>query len=152
MPYFTYEDPKLKKLLDKPRLSRKKLEEVVRRAQAGLEQAPFDLDLLLYTFNTLKQLGRQRESDIWYDRYVKVLGVIYHSGDGVTTQAAYRVISVRHEYIMLQILGLQFAGAQSLTEDLCDYLTVETPNDIEVEGLYFDVSLLFRKMRKVFGE
>jgi len=74
-------------------------------------------------------------------KYFNLLKAILKTGDGTSEKMAYSVISVSHEYEILIMLGLKFAGSQELIGS-CDYLLVKE-NDKNIEGVYFDVSRLF---------
>ena len=63
---------------------------------------------------------------------------------------AFYVIYTSHEYDLLNILGFQFGGSQSLIEHY-DYLTL-AENEAKIEGLYFDVSPCLNSMSKMFKE
>jgi len=75
--------------------------------------------------------------------------VILSSGDGRTEESAFHVISVSHEYDILQVLGFEFGGQQSLTTKDCDYLAVKE-NEYDIKGFYFNVQMLLEKEKDLF--
>jgi hypothetical protein len=61
------------------------------------------------------------------------------------------VINVGNEYTMLNWMDLESAGMQSLTAMQCDRLKVKK-NDEGIEAVYFNVSILFDSMSKMFNK
>lgn len=62
---------------------------------------------------------------------------------------AWHVISVGHEYDILQYFGFQFAGSQSLADKGCDYLKV-MPNQHKIKGFYFNANMILKKQSDRF--
>ncbi|MGE0569019.1 MAG: DUF4919 domain-containing protein [Bacteroidia bacterium] len=113
-----------------------------------LSSNPFDLRALNYQLYSLEKLG----DEIFFARRVEQLRVIIHaimsSGNGKSKNEAFYVISVSHEYDILNLLGYQFGGSQSLS-GYFDYLTLEENND-DLKGLYFEISPSLNWMSKMF--
>lgn len=63
---------------------------------------------------------------------------ILSSGDGLTEESAFYVINIPQEYDILNMIGFEFGGSQSLIKTN-DYLTVKE-NPANIKGLYFDIS------------
>jgi len=75
-------------------------------------------------------------------RFNGILGAIFSTGDGNTCETGFHVISVSHEYVILNIFQFQIKQ-QALTGD-CDYLEL-LKNDRNIDGIYFNIKKLFEK-------
>ncbi|HEX8041026.1 MAG TPA: DUF4919 domain-containing protein [Chryseosolibacter sp.] len=109
---------------------------------------PFDLRAINYRLFAHDKLGSRDEFAGYLTRMKIIVDAIMSSGDGKTKETAFYVISTSHEYDLINILGLQFGGKQSLIEHY-DYLTLAR-NEPGIEGLYFDVSPCLDHLNKMF--
>ncbi|NMM47604.1 DUF4919 domain-containing protein [Marinigracilibium pacificum] len=73
-----------------------------------------------------------------------ILDAIFSTGNGLKEESAFHVLYTAHEYFILNIVGFEFGGEQSLI-GTCDYLSLKE-NDLDLDGLYFNVSRLFIKI------
>ncbi len=109
-----------------------------RQAQTVLDDNPFDL-LAISTYGIASlQLG---DSTTWRQMKLRqdgILDVIISSGDGETPESAFHVISIEHEYEVLNRLGLE-VEKDSLVSPTVEYLKVK-PNADDEQGFYFDFS------------
>lgn len=103
-----------------------------------LEENPFDLDALNYRLYGYAKLGNKMEFDNTLVKMRIIVDAIMSSGDGLSKESAFYVIYVSHEYSLINILGYEFGGSQSLIGH-CDYLEL-SPGKSGVKGLYFDIS------------
>ena len=78
-----------------------------------------------------------------------LIAAIMETGDGLTVETAIHVNKVPDEYFILNIIGFEYGGEQTLVYP-CDYLSVEK-NEYEVEGLYFNVQQHFKSLEEMFG-
>ena len=146
---FSTHSDSLNTLLRQEELSEEDFAEVVRLEKLILEKAPFnprDLNILAYanlqTGDTLAAMKAEYQLEM-------VMEAILSTGDGLKEKSAWHVISVSHEYDLINFLGFQFEGSQSLTKKGCDYLKV-AENEANIEGFYFDVNMLLEKQRQLF--
>ncbi|UAB80604.1 DUF4919 domain-containing protein [Marixanthomonas sp. SCSIO 43207] len=140
----------LRVVLQKEKLDSLDLIRVVDFTDKMLLDNPFDLNAINYQLYSLEQIGDK----ITFNKKVTQLRIIVDalmsSGNGKSKKEAFYVIYTSHEYNLLNILGFQFGGSQSLIEHY-DYLTL-AENEAELEGLYFDVSPCLNSMSKMFKE
>jgi hypothetical protein len=114
------------------------LDALIRFSDSLLAANPFDLRALnnkLYVFDNLKI-----DSELYFNinKMNIIIDAILSSGDGTTKETAFYVINTSHEYDILNVIGFEFSGQQSLIEHY-DYLAVKR-NSYELKGFYFDVS------------
>jgi hypothetical protein len=105
----------------------------------SLKENPFslrDLNILAYSYS---KSGEDSLSNLINFKKDKLIKTILSTGDGKTELTAFYVAAVSHEYDMLQIMGFDFDGSQSITKSGCDYLTLKE-NKYGVKGIYFDVN------------
>jgi len=124
------------------------LKNIATYADSLLVQNPFNLKAIhykIYVFNQLEDAVNLKKE---YAKMRMLTDALLSSGDGLTKKTAFYVISPTHEYSLLNILGYDFGGKQSLIEHF-DYLTLKE-NDENIEGLYFDVSASLEHMNNLF--
>jgi len=117
---------------------------LIRYETAILEDCPFnlrDLNILGYAY---ARTGDTALAVLLPYRMDMIIRAILSTGDGKTEKTAFHVISISHEYDLLEVLGLKFGGRQMLTRGGCDYLEVQK-NDSHIDGLYFDVNKILEK-------
>lgn len=136
----------LKKLLEKENLSNKEMQKVVLLAGRELDLYPFNIRMREYRQYFLKKLGKNADAALENSRIEIILDAILSTGDGTSKDNAFYVIEVGNEYQLLDILGFEYGGEQSLVEGRYDYLTLQK-NAYNVEGFYFDVSRSLQSMR-----
>jgi hypothetical protein len=124
-------------------LSDKQYEKAVSYAKAVLEKNCVDIDAHRVCKVAYKELKYQAQSDFHAFVEKGIIDAILSSGDGATPQTAYVVISVREEYIILNLLGLQLKR-QSLTKvgnHEYDKMEVRGHSFGETSVIYFDVDI-----------
>jgi len=109
---------------------------------------PFDLNAINYQLYSLEQMGNKTTFNKKATQLKTIVDALMSSGNGTSKKEAFYVIYTSHEYDLLNILGFQFGGSQSLIEHY-DYLTL-VENEAKIEGLYFDVSPCLDSMAKMF--
>lgn len=120
-------------------LSTKDLKKVIVLLEKNLASAPFDLgtmDVLAYCYDID---GRNEDLVKMMNNMTGLVDAILNSGDGLSTKTAWHVISLSHEYDLIDILQFNFGGEQSLVDGPCDYLTIES-NSYGFDGFFFNVS------------
>jgi hypothetical protein len=133
-------------ILDKEKLTLTDYKKIIQYEKSILVKFPFnlhDLNLLAYAYLKKGDYAAYKQT---INKYNLLFKTIMSTGDGTSTEKAYHVISISHEYDILQGLGFHFGGSQSL-ENGCDYLTVEKNKD-DVRGIYFDVSMILNNRLK----
>ena len=143
-----YQDS-LRTLFNSGELSEDDIRKTVAFSDSVLAQNPFDLRAINFKLNAFNRLKLQKEFDQSVIRMTMILDAIMYSGDGMTKETAFYVITVSHEYDVLSILELNSVG-QSLIEHY-DYLEL-AENNAGIEGLYFDITPCLSSMSKMFSK
>jgi len=139
----------LKKVYRKESLSSDDLDTIIKYEKLVLKDCPFDLrDLNMLAYGYSQKGNKDSVKLIDYELNNLIMTIL-STGDGIKEKSAWHVISVGHEYDILNILGYKFGGMQSLTNKGCDYLVVgENRNGIK--GFYFDVNMILEAESKLF--
>ncbi|PIE49142.1 MAG: hypothetical protein CSA39_04145 [Flavobacteriales bacterium] len=140
----------LRVVLEKEKLDSLDLIKVVDFTDKMLLDNPFDLNAINYQLYSLEQMGNKTTLNKKVTQFRTIIDALMSSGNGKSKKEAFYVIYTSHEYVLLNILGFQFGGTQSLI-DHYDYLTL-AENEAKMEGLYFDVSPCLNSMSKMFKE
>lgn len=109
---------------------------------------PFDLKMMNYQLYAFKNVNDTIAFDQLLIKRNMVVDAILSSGNGLTKEDAFYVIYISNEYSILNLLGFEFGGMQSLIEHY-DYLTI-SDNEYGIEGFYFDISPSLNSMSKMF--
>lgn len=131
----------IRKILERNNLSNNDYKKLINLSEKVLDEFPFDLDAVLYMTMSNDKLGADDISKVWQYKYGKIIETILSSGDGISQKTAMHVITTKDEYIIIQILGLEFAGEQSLIKHF-DRMKIEE-NEFGVDYLYFDIERMF---------
>lgn len=114
-----------------------------------LQKNPFDMDALVnlyYVYGALQDGANFRK--ISYQLGL-IIDAILSTGNGADKETAMFVIRVSDEYSMLDVLGFESVGNQSMLENKFDYIQVGE-NEYGLEGLYFDISPSLNHLEKLF--
>lgn len=124
------------------------LMKIVSFSDSILAENPFDLNSINFQLYALNELQQERIFNERLNQTRIIIDAILSSGDGSSEENAFYVIEVAHEYFILDVIGFEFGGSQSL-KGQCDYLTLQE-NELSLEGLYFNVSACMRSLNKMF--
>ena len=114
-----------------------------------LEQSPASLDLLGKTAMCAHYAGE--ENNIYYQRIIQILDVIFATGDGKSQQSAFKVVAVSDEYFIIYNVFEANLKQQALVGH-CDQMTVYTEEEPdETTDIYFDVTLHLSRLHSLFG-
>jgi hypothetical protein len=133
-----YQDS-LSVFFNKTELSNNDIDIVIDLLEKNLMFSPFDIgtmDVLAYCYD-IKGDDKAVERIVF--RMMGIVDAILSTGDGLSPETAWHVISVSNEYDLIDILQFEFGGEQSLVAGPCDYLTI-VKNAYGIEGFYFNVS------------
>lgn len=114
-----------------------------------LEEQPFDMRSMNYLSYSYYNLGNIELENFYSNKISIIVDAIMSTGNGISEELAFSVINVSHEYDLLNILGFEFGGMQSLTSSGYDYLKLEE-NEYEIEGLFFEISRSLGYLNKLF--
>lgn len=135
-------------LFEKEELNESDLKMLIRYTNEMLKENPFALDAMNYQMYALEELGDYVSYNNRLIQMHAVVDALISSGNGKDKEEAFYVIYISHEYDLLDILGYDYSGSQSLVQTY-DYLTVEE-NDEEIEGFYFEISPCLNSLSKMF--
>ena len=99
--------------------------------------------------NLYRDLNIIDTSNLYRFKLIMVAKTLISTGDGKTDTTGIHVNTIGDEYTLINLLGYDFDGKQSLTSNQCDYLTIKQ-NDDGIEGMYFDVKQIFKGYYKMF--
>lgn len=128
--------------------TKEELHRLVVLSDSVLASYPFDLRTISIKIYGHDKLNMPEETAKLRIRGRVLLDAIFSSGDGKSDKTPFFVLHTTNEYSIINILGFEFGGQQSLTKGMCDVLTLK-PNPSGIESLYFDVTALFDSMSKM---
>ena len=126
------------------------LDKIIEFGNLALKDYPFDLGTMSYMLYAFSEKQEITSLKLMINQANIIFDTILSSGDGATEKTAFYVIDTSHEYELLKVIGLRYAGSQSLIKHY-DYLTV-AENEASIEGLYFDVSPCLNSLTKSLKE
>ena len=138
----------LREVLQKEQHTDEELNRIIELSDSILVDNPFDLRVINYQLYALDKLEKKIEFDKKINQMRIVVDALLSSGDGLKKKTAFYVIYTSHEYDLLNILGYEFGGEQSLIDHF-DYLKV-AKNSQDIKGFYFDVSPCLNSMNEMF--
>lgn len=138
----------LREVLQKEQYTDEELNRIIELSDSILVDNPFDLRVINYQLYALDKLEKKIEFDKKINQMRIVVDALLSSGDGLKKKTAFYVIYTSHEYDLLNILGYEFGGEQSLIDHF-DYLKV-AKNSQNIKGFYFDVSPCLNSMNEMF--
>lgn len=124
-------------------VSEKDLPKGIKLFRKALEKNPLDLraiNYLAYMYHMNKDEATAKKLSI---NFHGLLEAFLSSGDGLKCETAFHVISVSHEYVLMNMFQME-SKSQSY-DGKCDYQEFEK-DKYKIAGLYFDVSKLYGKM------
>lgn len=130
----------LQLILAKDSLSFEDYKRIIQFENTILSDYPFNLrDLNVLSF-ALYQSGDSLSLAFSQFKLDKIIRTIISTGDGEMVETGWHVISEEHEYDIINLLGFQYGGQQSLVKT-CDFLTL-AENKEGIKGLYFDIKMM----------
>lgn len=116
------------------------VDKVLELADAWLKKCPVDADTHLRVAMCFKEKGDFPSYNYHLGVFYGLLQSITSEGDGKSPETAFKVISIREEYSLLQEVGATVTK-QSLVDGNCDKMDI-TRREGEVKmSVYFDVSI-----------
>ena len=140
----------LRVILKKKNYNDNDLKQIMKHSDSLLVHNPFNLNAINYKLYAEKQMKDSISILKDYTKMRIITDAILSSGDGLTKETAFFVISPTHENSILRLLGYKFSGNQRLI-DHYDYLTI-SKNENEIDGIYFDISVSLNHMNTLFGK
>uniref|UniRef100_UPI00404A128C DUF4919 domain-containing protein n=1 Tax=Flavobacterium sp. TaxID=239 RepID=UPI00404A128C len=137
----------LRVVLRKENHQKADLQKIIQISNSILAENPFDIRTMNYQLYAYDQLADKTAFDKRIFQMRTIFDVLMSSGDGLKPKTAFYVINTTHEYDLLDILGFEFGGEQSL-QDHYDFLKV-AKNEHNIEGFYFDVSPCLNSLNRM---
>ncbi|MCO6146610.1 DUF4919 domain-containing protein [Flavobacterium sp. NRK1] len=136
----------LYEILRSEKTDTKTMEKLIKVSEKVLKDFPFNIRIKEYRMYAFKQLEKFKEAKVEETQAGIIIDAILSTGDGITKENSFYVISTGNEYEILDILGFRFGGEQQLIEQKYDYLTL-AENSYNINGFYFDVTRLFESFK-----
>ena len=112
------------------------LTEVNEIIDSAFIEHPFDLKVLLYLIKFNKIDSEKRRTAV--NQLTIILDAILSSGDGKTKNTAFDVVLLSHESLVINKLGLERSGKQSLGSNSIESLSL-SKNKQKIKKLYFEL-------------
>jgi hypothetical protein len=142
-PYKTSENEKLlSKYFQAADLKKSDYAEIIKISKAALEEFPMNLRVMNFLGYVYHLDGNEDMAKKTSINFHGLFEAFLKSGDGLDCKTAFHVISVSHEYVLLNMFQLENVS-QSL-QGKCDYMDFEK-GKYKINGLYFDISKLQEK-------
>lgn len=125
-------------ILRQEKLEKEDYNHIIGYASDLILKSPFEISFLDPLILSHRMLGNEDMAARLELRFGRIIETIFNSGDGLTRETAFHVISVNHETDMLRALGFGYGGQRIKSADGTDYLKV-LKNDFGIEGMFFRV-------------
>jgi hypothetical protein len=134
---------KYRKQLDaiyqKDQLTQEDFKKIIDLEKKILQEKPFsmrDLNTLAYSY---EQTGQQEKTKKIDYKLNLIIETILSSGDGLEEETAWHVTAITHEYDILNVLGFEIKGDESMRSEGVDYIKVKR-NQYGISGFHFNIS------------
>jgi len=131
-------------------MDEEKFKEVIEKAKQGLEKDKYNIQLLICLAISYRKIGDIENADKYRKMWTGLVDSILTSGDGKSSETAFRVISVGEEYAVLNVLKLEVISQKLVTIQGSDFDIFETVKSGRNEKitLYFNVDIPFKWLVK----
>lgn len=147
--YFTSPDEeKLRKYYQSDKIDEKDYDKIIKLAEHSISLFPFDLRQMNFLAYIYHLKGDEASAKNVSNRFHKIIEAIVSSGNGEKCESGFHVISVSHEYVLMNLFGLQ-NKSQSLVGN-CDYMAFEK-GKYKIDGMYFSIEKILENQMKLFG-
>ncbi|MFC0875623.1 DUF4919 domain-containing protein [Saccharicrinis sp. FJH2] len=138
---------KLLKYYRSTKIKRKEYDKIIDLSNKSINEFPFDLRSMNFLAYTYHLKGDEEMAIKVSKRFHGIIEAILSTGSGETCKDGYHVISVSHEYVILNMFLFQMKS-QALIGN-CDYLEFEK-DERNIDGLYFNIEKILETQRKMF--
>ncbi len=146
--YFTSPDEKkLREYYQSEKINEKDYDKIIKLAEHSLSLFPFDLRQMNFLAYIYHLKGDEVSAKNISNRFHNIIGAIMSSGNGEKCETGFHVISVSHEYVLLNLFELQ-NKSQSLVGN-CDYMAFEK-GKYKIDGMYFSIEKILASEMKLF--
>jgi hypothetical protein len=136
-------DEEMRKFYTGDGISEKDMPRGIKLFREALEEDPLDLramNYLAYMYHMSKNEAMAKKVST---NFHGLLEAILTSGDGLKCETGFHVISVSHEYVLMNMFQLE--NKSQSYDGKCDYQAFEK-DKYKIPGMYFDVSKLYGRM------
>ena len=127
----------------KEHLNRLDCDSIIKYAELSLEEDPFDLhqmNYLIYAYQTKKKHNLAKH---WQTRLNNIVNAILSTGAGDKPESAWHVISIPHEYALINFINLNYiVDHQEFVEPYYDYIILKKLSDNSPTGFYFNIQYM----------
>ncbi|CAM3796381.1 DUF4919 domain-containing protein [Flavobacterium branchiophilum] len=141
------DEEKLKKYYQSDKINEKDYNEIIKLAEHSISLFPFDLRQMNFLAYIYHLKGDEISAKNISNRFHKIIEAIISSGNGEKCETGFHVISVSHEYVLLNLFELQ-NNSQSLVGN-CDYMAFEK-GKYKIDGMYFSIEKILENEMKPF--
>jgi len=137
----------LRTIYQKDSLKKADFDKIIEYEQRLLEKDPFslrDLNTLAYAYAQKNEKQKTTRLDYKINLLIET---ILSTGDGLKEESAWHVTEPSHEQDILNVLGFQPAGEESMRGGGFDYIRVKE-NRYDIDGFYFNVSQVIKKQQQ----
>ncbi|MGE6397880.1 DUF4919 domain-containing protein [Chryseobacterium sp. M5] len=135
-------EKKLNPYFQKKDLKKTDYAEIIKISNAALKEFPINLRVMNFLAYIYHLDGNEAMANKVSRNFYGLFGAIFSSGDGRECTTGFHVITVNHEYVVMNILQLEIAS-QGLSGD-CDYISLEK-DKYKLPGVYFNITKLKEK-------
>lgn len=136
-----YNREKATDLYTKENHTPEELDKIISNAIRVLSDYPFELRQMKLLSYAYSKKGDEEKSYLWEYKLRQILSVIISSGDGVSPESAWYVISSIHPYDVIYCFGFTPMD-YVFVEPMYDFIEIE---NAPVEGYYFNVSRIIKE-------
>lgn len=137
--------------IERARLTKAECAEVIKGANAALENNPFDLQHMAILIAALRQDRQENLAKIWQYKLNYILMAIVSTGTGVDEDNAWYVIEPQHEYMLLNVMGFTVTN-HLFYEPNYEYLTVLDSEGNKAGGYYFNIRPILEEYYRKFPD
>jgi Domain of unknown function (DUF4919) len=145
--YISPDEEKLKKYYKSEKLDEKDYDEIIKLAEHSISLFPFDLRQMNFLGYIYHLKGDKVLAKNISNRLHKITDAILSTGNGEKCETGFHVISVSHEYVLLNMFELQ-NNSQSLVGN-CDYMSFEK-GKYKIDGMYFSIGKILENEMELF--
>lgn len=144
----------LKETLKGDTLTEKNWQQAAEIVEKYLDEDPTNLGFHIYKQNVYSELYGEESEEAYhaYIQAVMLFSAIASTGDGKSQETAFHVICVSDEYALMRMFGFSPKSQALLEKKGRSYDRMELEeNEYGLEAMYFDITVSFEAMNKMFG-
>jgi hypothetical protein len=127
-------------------LNMKDFPTALKQAEAVLQSQYVNMDAHFVALVASRELGSQDKAEFHRTVFRGLINSIRNSGDGLSPETAWVVISVHEEYVLLRVLGFMPSGQSVIHKDSHSYdvMKVKSGEGGTEQTFYFNVDIPFK--------